>query len=116
MRMPIGERRFAMDAWTNASPLRLVARIGHGQGWIPDGITEVVGHTDGRFLTLTVTRLVGSRGVVEMHDFDCSAADACLRAVRAWLHSMALLEGANADQYVAAWAEDTARQLVPAQS
>lgn len=112
MHAPIGDR-FAMDASNNASPLRLVARLGHGQGWIPDGITEVVSHTDGRFLTLTVTRLVGSRGVVEIREFDCDVADACLRAVREWLHSLALVEGASADEYVAAWADDAARQLVP---
>ena len=70
-------------------------------------------HTDGRFLTLTVTRLVGSRGVVEIREFDCDVADACLRAVREWLHSLALVEGASADEYVAAWADDAARQLVP---
>lgn len=102
-----------MDECSNATSLRLVARIRHGQGWMPDGIAEIVGHTDGRFLTLTVTRLIGARGAVEMRDFDCAVADACRHAVRAWLHAMALLEGASADQCVAAWAEDTARRFVP---
>lgn len=104
-----------MDASNNASPLRLVARIGPGAGWFPEGISEVVGRTDGRFLSLMLTRVVGTRGIAELHDFDCANREACLRAVRAWLHAMALHGGGvPSEPQVARWADDTARRMIAA--
>lgn len=92
---------------------RPVARFAAGERWFPYGISEVVAHTDGRFLSVAVTRSQDGRGQVVMQEFECAEPDACLRELRFWLRRIAALEPPM-DPRATEWADSLARRIVGA--
>jgi len=90
-----------------------VARFGAGEHWFPYGISEVVAHTDGRFVSVAVTRSSEGRGMVMMHEFDCGQPDPCLRDLRWWLRGVASLEP-PLDARATEWADSLARRILSA--
>jgi hypothetical protein len=92
---------------------RPVARFGPSERWFPYGIGEVVAHTDGRFLSVAVTRTSDGRGMVLMHEFECAEVDACLRELRWWLRGIAALEP-PIDPRATEWADSVSRRVLAA--
>lgn len=94
--------------------MRPVARVAYGERWFPDGIGDVIAHTDGRFLAVSVNRDIGGRLSVVMDEFDCADGDGCLRPLAQWLAGIAALDARRADPHVLEWAEFVATRLVAA--
>ena len=92
---------------------RHLVRFGAGERWFPYGISEVVAHTDGRFLSIAVTRSSSGRGTVLMNEFDCEEGDACLRELRFWLRSVAALEP-PLDPRATEWSDSISRRILEA--
>ncbi|HET7843504.1 MAG TPA: hypothetical protein VFL14_05095 [Xanthomonadales bacterium] len=91
-----------------------VARVSYGERWFPDGIGDVVAHTDGRFLAVSVNREIGGRISVVMDEFDCADVEGCLRPISEWLGRIASLDARRADPHVREWADFVATRLVAA--
>jgi hypothetical protein len=90
---------------------RLIARVGAGTDWFPATVSEVVSHTDGQFIAVTIARRAVGRGSVLLREFDCRDRVACLGELRAWLRHLA--EGWDpGDERAAEWAERIGRRVV----
>ena len=94
--------------------MRPVTRVAQGERWFPDGIGDIVAHTDGRFLAVTVMRDIGGRCSVVVDEFDCADGDGCLRPLVQWLATVASLDGHPIDEHVLRWADFVATRLVAA--
>ena len=81
---------------------------------VPDSPGEVVAKVEGTLLTVTVRRTIGRGPELITQEFECGRFDDCLRAVRAWLHGVAMPESPEADVVVRAWAESVARRVLAA--
>jgi hypothetical protein len=109
---PDGTSRMS-ELVSNGSP-RPVARVGHGDVWFPDGLTEVVAHTDGRFLSVTLTALSTDIGRVWVEEFECAKRDACLAQLREWLGRLGAIGNAHAALHVAKWAGEVSERIIAA--
>ena len=98
---------------SNGSP-RPVARVGHGDFWFPDGLSEVVAHSDGRYLSVTLTGISTGAGKVWVEEFACDERDACFAALRIWLHGIGATGNAHAAQHVANWAGEVSERVIAA--
>jgi hypothetical protein len=98
---------------TERKSARHVARFGAGERWFPYGISEVVAHTDDRFVSVAVTCSSEGRGRVLMHEFGCEEPDTCLRELRFWLRSIAALSP-PVDPRATEWADAIARRILAA--
>jgi hypothetical protein len=98
---------------TERKSARPVARFGAGERWFPYGISEVVAHTDGRFVSVAVTCSSEGRGRVLMHEFGCEESDTCLRELRFWLRSIAAISP-PVDPRATEWADAIARRILAA--
>lgn len=98
----------------SSSPPRHVARVGHGDVWFPDGLSEVVAYTDGRYLSVTLTALSTSTGRVWVEEFECAERDACFAALRSWLRGIAAPGNAHAAQHVDNWAGEVSERVIAA--
>lgn len=92
--------------------MRLVGRVERGECWFPDGIGDVVAHTDGRWLAVTVTRDTADRPHVVMHEFDCAAQGGCLNPLMEWL--VGLPQDSEGGAHLLAWGDFVATRLVAA--
>jgi hypothetical protein len=90
---------------------RLIARVGAGTDWFPATVSEVVSHTDGQFVAVTIARRAVGRGSVLLREFDCRNRDACLDELRSWLRHLAEMWEAG-DARGIEWAERIARRVV----
>jgi len=98
---------------SNGSP-RHVARVGHWDVWFPDGLSEVVAHTDGRYLSVTLTAIASGRGKVYVVEFACEQRDPCLAQLRDWLRGVGAQGNGHAAHHVAAWADDVSTRIINA--
>lgn len=96
---------------TERRSARQLARFGAGERWFPYGVSEVVAHTDDRFVSVAVTRSNGSRGQVLMHEFECREPNAALRDLRWWLRGVAALEP-PLDPRATEWSDTLARRIL----
>lgn len=80
----------------------------------PGGIAEVDAHRYGRTLFVSVRRIVRGRESVFTQEFECGPLEDSVRALRAWLHTMALSSAVDSDARVRAWAEAEARRVLDA--
>jgi hypothetical protein len=80
--------------------------------WSPEEIGEVDAHSDGRTLTVAVRVTVHGRSSVAAQEFECGRFDDCVRALRAWLHTLALRQAVESDARVRAWADGEARRVL----
>jgi hypothetical protein len=93
---------------------RHVARVGHRDVWFPEGLSEVVAHTDGRFLSVTLTGIASGPGKVWIEEFDCGAREPCFAQLREWLCKRGAGGDDRAPEHIAAWAADVAGRIVDA--
>ncbi|HET7843507.1 MAG TPA: hypothetical protein VFL14_05110 [Xanthomonadales bacterium] len=81
---------------------------------VPDSPGEVVAKADGTLITVSVRRTVGRGPEILSQEFEYARHEDCLRAVRAWLHCVAMPESPEADTVVHAWADTVARRVLAA--
>lgn len=104
-----------MESSTQRSSTRQLARFSAGDRWFPYGISEVVAHGDGRFVSIAVSCARDGRNMVLMNQFSCVEGDACLREMRTWLRFAAGVDSA-VDSRATEWADLLARRIVAALS
>jgi hypothetical protein len=80
--------------------------------WSPGEIAEVEAHSVGQTLEVSVRLAAHGRSSVVSQEFECGRFDDCLRALRAWLHTLVLRESDESDTRVRAWAESEARRVL----
>jgi hypothetical protein len=103
-----------MSATISSGTPRHVARVGHGDVWFPDGLSELVAHTDGRYLSVTLTALSTSSGKVWVEEFSCVERDPCHAELREWLRNVGSLGNTHAAPHVANWAGEVADRIIAA--
>lgn len=89
-----------------ATPLPVVPAT-----WSPEEIGAVDAHSDGRTLEVSVRLTLHGRSSVVTQEFECGRFDDCLRALRAWFHTVAMRR-VESDELVRAWAESEARRVL----
>jgi hypothetical protein len=92
---------------------RPVARIAPGDRWFPAEIRDVVAHSDGRLVSVTVTRVHGGASQVLMREFEIAPANTAFREICRWLRALATVDGGSQDQ-VLDWSVDVASRIVDA--
>lgn len=113
IRPPVPEAVQPMSMNSKGSP-RLVARVAHRDTWFPDGLTEVVAHTDGRYLSVTLTGVSSAPGKAWVAQFACDEREACLAELREWLRCRGSEGNAHAPQHIASWSAEVASRLIDA--
>lgn len=94
---------------------RPVARIAPGDRWFPPDMKDIVAHSDGRLVSLTVTCVRDGASQVLMREFEAAPGDVAFREISRWLSELATVDGPSGER-VLDWSVDIASRVVDALS
>ena len=94
---------------------RPVARIAPADRWFPPDVMDVVAHSDGRLVSVTVARVRDGKSQVLMREFETAPRDAAFREICRWLRALATVDDGSGEPTLD-WSVDVASRIVDALS